>query len=81
MIALVIMLNDDDLFFSAERFFNESRKRIAAMNDLYKKFNNGVERKSIHENKSALTIVQMLQNSRNNMEKLQELSKRLRRLE
>ncbi len=75
------MLNDDDRLFSAERFFNESRKRIAAMNDLYKKLNNGVERKSSHENKSALTIEEMLQNSRNNIGKLKELSKRLRRRE
>ncbi len=75
------MLNDDDTSFSSERFFNESRKRFEAMKNLYKRLNNGVEWKSTHENVSALTIEEMLQNSRNNIENLKELSKRLRRPE
>jgi hypothetical protein len=71
------MLNQNDPLFSADKFFKDTRKRIEAIEDLYKRLNNGVGPKRAEESKSAMTMEEMLQNSRNNVEKLKQLSRRL----
>jgi archaellum component FlaC len=71
------MLNEDDPLHSVDKTLKEMRKRLKGIKELYKRLNNGVEWKSANENRSAITTQEMLQNSRNNIEKLKELSRRL----